>query len=75
MMKQIKFTQEEKNNAFIKSTDQIKTYLVDLQERYSLSMRVWTQCRNVPYADHFNPEESIAIVSLPKQPVDPSQPC
>lgn len=73
-MKQIKFTQEEKNNAFIKSTDQIKSYLVDHRDRYSMSQRVWIQCKNVPYADHFNPEDSIVIVSLPKQPVDPSQP-
>jgi hypothetical protein len=28
----------------------------------------------VPYADHFNAEEGLAVVSLPKQPVDPSKP-
>lgn len=72
--KQIKYQEDEKNNPLVKTSDQIYNFLVDHREKHSLQFRSWINCKNVPYADHFAAEECATLVSLPKQPIDPSQP-
>ena len=58
----------------VKTSDQIKTYILDQKEKTHITLRNWVTFKNVPYADYFNAEEALAVVSIPKQPIDPSQP-
>jgi len=58
----------------VKVLEQVKTYILDKRDRHSISIRNWLSFRNIPYADHFSGEEGVFLVSLPKQPINPSLP-
>jgi hypothetical protein len=73
-MKQMYYEVPVENNPFVKISPSEKTFMLYLQEKHRLEIRCWTQFRNVPYCDHFNPEEQYVLVSLPKQPINPSLP-
>lgn len=72
--KQMYYEVPVENNPFVKISPSEKTFMVYLHEKHRLEMRCWTQFRNVPYCDHFNPEEQYTIVSVPKQPINPNLP-
>lgn len=62
------------NNPFVKISPCERTFMLFHNEKHRMEMRCWTQFRNVPYCDNFNPEEHYLVVSLPKQPINPNLP-
>lgn len=64
--KQISYDVDVKGNPFVKVSPTTKNYILMEHQKHYLMMRLWTQFRNIPYADAFNPEEQYIAVSLPR---------
>lgn len=58
-----------KGNPFVKITPITKYYMIVEQQKHLIEMRLWSQFKGIPYADSFNPEEQITVISLPKIPI------
>jgi hypothetical protein len=70
--KTISYEVDVQGNPFVKLTPTTKNYLLISRQKHALQMRVWTEFKNIPYADAFNNEEQYTVVSLPMQLISKS---
>lgn len=72
--KKVVYEVDVTGNPFVKVSPTEKNFLLVHKEKFKVVFRMWTQFKGIPYADSFNPEEQLTVVSLPKQPINPSLP-